>query len=305
MNCLAKEDVLSSMEEEHQLSITSSMFLSYDSITIQKEKSQNEADKQSEQSLAIENDQHLNNSLASLPSFSSIGSGIHSLDQLEKFGDWSGSELESESVPQKSDWGDKLIKIFIAKRRALLIDQDEEDIVSYEESDSRISALLLMTAGMFYAISLILLIMNYIKAQSPELTVLVYEPKVKVTFLEPKIAIMDKSSGLLSSMTLHNETLIKPDWQIKLPKSELRDFLPYYDNGAMNVIYGSYAHDMTYIDVGSQGTCHRVVPKSRFGYSWKPEVSMPFQYSDMDTVRLGNSIILFVFLSLFLCEKSF
>ena len=145
MNSLAKEDVLSSMEEEHQLSITSSMFLNYDSITIQKEKGQNEADKQSEQSLAIENDQRLNNSLASLPSSSSIGSGIHSLDQLEKFGDWSGSELESESVPQKSDWGDKLIKIFIAKRRALLIDQDEEDIVSYEESDTRILALLLMT----------------------------------------------------------------------------------------------------------------------------------------------------------------
>ena len=258
MNSLAKEDVLSSMEEEHQLSITSSMFLSYDSITIQKEKSQNEADKQSEQSLAIENDQHLNNSLASLPSFSSIGSGIHSLDQLEKFGDWSGSELESESVPQKSDWGDKLIKIFIAKRRALLIDQDEEDIVSYEESDTRILALLLMTAAMFYGMSLILLIMTIFKAQSPELTILVYAPKVKVTFLEPKIAIMDKTSGLLTSLTLENETLIMPDWQIKLPKSEtLRDFFPYYEDGVMNVIYGNYVHDMTYIDVASRGTCHR------------------------------------------------
>ena len=258
MNCLAKEDVLSSMEEEHQLSITSSMFLSYDSITIQKEKSQNEADKQSEQSLAIENDQRLNNSLASLPSSSSIGSGIHSLDQLEKFGDWSGSELESESVPQKSDWGDKLIKIFIAKRRALLIDQDEEDIVSYEESDTRILALLLMTAAMFYGMSLILLIMTIFKAQSPELTILVYAPKVKVTFLEPKIAIMDKTSGLLTSLTLENETLIMPDWQIKLPKSEtLRDFFPYYEDGVMNVIYGNYVHDMTYIDVASRGTCHR------------------------------------------------
>ena len=259
MNCLAKEDVLSSMEEEHQLSITSSMFLNYDSITIQKEKGQNEADKQSEQSLAIENDQRLNNSLASLPSSSSIGSGIHSLDQLEKFGDWSGSELESESVPQKSDWGDKLIKIFIAKRRALLIDQDEEDIVSYEESDTRILALLLMTAAMFYGMSLILLLMTIFKVQSPELTILVYEPKVKVTFLEPKIAIMDKTSGLLTSLTLENETLILPDWQIKLPKSETQreDFFPYYEDGVMNVIYGNYVHDMTYIDVASRGTCHR------------------------------------------------
>ena len=259
MNCLAKEDVLSSMEEEYQLSITSSMFLNYDSITIQKEKGQNEADKQSEQSLAIENDQRLNNSLASLPSSSSIGSGIHSLDQLEKFGDWSGSVLESESVPQKSDWADKLIKIFIAKRRALLIDQDEGDIVSYEESDTRILALLLMTAAMFYGMSLILLLMTIFKVQSPELTILVYEPKVKVTLLEPKIAIMDKTSGLLTSLTLENETLILPDWQIKLPKSETQreDFFPYYEDGVMNVIYGNYEHDMTYIDVASRGTCHR------------------------------------------------
>ena len=258
MDCLAKEDLVSSMEEEHQISITSSMSLSYDSITFQKEKGQNEVEDQSEQSLVIENDQHLNNSLASLPSSSSIGSGSHRLDQLEEFVNWSGSELETEPVPQKSDWGDKLIKIFIAKRRALLIDQDEEDIVSYEESDTRILALLLMTAAMFYGMSLILLLMTIFKVQSPELTILVYEPKVKVTFLEPKIAIMDKTSGLLTSLTLENETLIMPDWQIKLPKSEtLRDFFPYYEDGVMNVIYGNYVHDMTYIDVASRGTCHR------------------------------------------------
>ena len=85
MDCLAKEDaldVLSSMEEEHQISITSSMFLSYNSISFQKEKGQNEVEDQSEQSLVIENDQHLNNSLASLPSSSSIGSGSHCLGQL-------------------------------------------------------------------------------------------------------------------------------------------------------------------------------------------------------------------------------
>ena len=258
MDCLAKEDVLSSMEEEHQISITSSMFLSYDSITFQKEKGQNEVEDQSEQSLVIENDQHLNNSLASLPSSLSIGSGSHRLDQLEEFVNWSEPELETEPVPQKSDWGDKIIKIFIAKRRALLIDQDEEDIVSYEESDTRILALLLITAAMFYGMSLILLIMTIFKAQSPELTILVYAPKVKVTFLEPKIAIMDKTSGLLTSLTLENESLIMPDWQIKLPKSEtLRDFFPYYEDGVMNVIYGNYVHDMTYIDVASRGTCHR------------------------------------------------
>ena len=71
---------LTSMEEEHQPSITSSMHLSYDSIALpfQKEKGEKGQDEQSEQSsLAIENDQHLNNSLASLPSSSSIESGSY------------------------------------------------------------------------------------------------------------------------------------------------------------------------------------------------------------------------------------
>ena len=288
---------LTSMEEEHQPSITSSMHLSYDSIALpfQKEKGEKGQDEQSEQSsLAIENDQHLNNSLASLPSSSSIESGSYN----EEFDEWSGSEHETESVSQKQveDWGDKIISTFIAKRRALLIDQDLEGIVSYEESDSRLSAILLMLAGMLYAISLILLMMTYfmIMVRSSELTILVYEPKVKVTFLEPKIAIMDRSSGLLTSMTWNNDTFIKPDWQFQLPKSsKLKDYFPYHDNGALNIIYGSFVHDMTYIDVASKGTCHRIVPNSRFGYSWQPPIQAPFPYNDLRTLRVGNILIFF------------
>ena len=275
---------LTSMEEEHEKSITSSMSLSCDSIALPFQKEKDEESEQS--SLAIENDQHLNNSLASLPSSSSIGSG--SRDNVE-------SELENESVPQKQpeDWGDKIISTFIAKRRALLIDQDLEGVVSYEESDSRISAMLLMIGGMLYAISLILLIMTYFMDQSPKLTILVYEPTVKVTFFEPKIAIMDKTSGLLTSMTWNNDTLIKPDWEIELPKSKERDYYPYFDKGAMNIIYGSFVHDMTYVDVASKGACHRIVHNSRFGYSWKPPTQDDFPYQDLRILRVGNILIFF------------
>ena len=277
MENLAKENASSSMEHQP------SMSLSHDSIALpfQKGKGQDE-----------ERDQHLNNSLASLSSNSSIGSGSQ---DYEEFDEWSVQELETKSVPQKQpeDWGDKIISTFIAKRRALLIDQDLEGVVSYEESDSRISALLLMIGGMLYAISLVLLIMTYFMDQSPKLTILVYEPKVKVTFLEPKIAIMDKTSGQLTSMTWNNDTLIKPDWQIKLPNSsKIRDYFPYYYNGEMNIIYGSYAHDMTYIDVASKGACHRIVPKTRFGYSWKPPIQT-FPYDGLKTLRVGNILIFF------------
>ena len=280
------------MEDEHQKSITSLMSLSYDSTTLpfQKEKCQDEESEQS--SLAIENDQHLDNSLASLSSNSSIGSGSQ---EYEEFDEWSVQELETKSVPQKQpeDWGDKIISTFIAKRRALLIDQDLEGVVSYEESDSRISALLLMIGGMLYAISLVLLIMTYFMDQSPKLTILVYEPKVKVTFLEPKIAIMDKTSGQLTSMTWNNDTLIKPDWEIELPKSKERDYYPYFDKGAMNIIYGSFVHDMTYVDVASKGACHRIVHNSRFGYLWKPPIQDDFPYQDLRTLRVGNILIFF------------
>ena len=287
MESLTNEDALSSME--YQPSITSSVSLNYDSIGLPFQKGKGEESEQS--SLAIENDQHLNNSLASLPSSSSIESGSYN----EEFDEWSGSEHETESVSQKQveDWGDKIISTFIAKRRALLIDQDLEGVVSYEESDSRISAMLLMIGGMLYAISLILLIMTYFMDQSPKLTILVYEPKVKVTFFEPKIAIMDKTSGLLTSMTWNNDTLIKPDWEIELPKSKERDYYPYFDKGAMNIIYGSFVHDMTYVDVASKGACHRIVHNSRFGYSWKPPTQDDFPYQDLRILRVGNILIFF------------
>ena len=83
---------------------------------------------------------------------------------------------------------------------------------------------------------------------------------------------MDKTSGLLTSMTWNNDTLINPDWEIELPKSKERDYYPYFDKGAMNIIYGSFVHDMTYVDVASKGACHKIVHNSRFGYSWKPPV---------------------------------
>ena len=238
----------------------------------------------SEKSLSIENDRSLNNSLSSFED--SILSG--SLDDLSR------SEIETESRQSlsKPDWTDKIIKLLVAKRRVLLMDQDQdqEGLISYEQSEGRIITLLSLLAGFLSIISFTLLWVTFDKFKPHEVTNIVFKVEPKLLFLEPKVSILDKSSGLLTTLAWENETL-KQDWQIKLPKSHLKDFFPYYDSRALNIIYGSYEHDMTYIDVGSGGKCHRVLPKSRFGYSWEPEG--PYHYLGLKTVRVGNFIIFF------------
>ena len=236
----------------------------------------------SEKGLSIENASSLDNSLSSFED--SILSG--SLDDLSR------SEIETESRQSlsKPDWTDKIIKLLIAKRRVLLMDQDQDQdgLISYEQSEGRIINLLSLLVGFSFIIILTLLLITFDKFKRHDVTNILFEPKL--LFLEPKVSILDKSSGLITTLAWENETL-KQDWQMQLPKSHLKDFFPYYDSRALNIIYGSYEHDMTYIGVGSGGKCHRVLPKSRFGYSLKPKGL--YSYGGLKTVRVGNVIIFF------------
>ena len=225
----------------------------------------------------------------------SLGSSLGSLDISVLSGsldDLSGSsEIETESRESVSskpeDWGDKIIRLFIAKRRVLLMDQDQEQdgLISFEQSEERVNTLLGILAVLFWIISIILLriILDRFKSHNELTTTIKMDPNL-LLFLEPKLSILDKSSGQLTTLAWNNESL-KPDWQIKLPKSHLKDFFPYYDSRALNIIYGSNQHDMTYIDVASSGKCHRVLPDSRFGHF--------FNHFSLESVRVGKFIIFF------------
>ena len=105
--------------------------------------------------------------------------------------------------------------------------------------------------------------------------------------------MMDKTSGLLTIFDWENEAIIK-NWQMNLPK-DYKDYFPYFTDGFMNIIYGSYTKDMTYIDVESGGKCHRNMPHTRFGYSWSPNKvhDKEFSYIGLRNVRVGDFIIFF------------
>ena len=110
----------------------------------------------SEKGLSIENASSLNNSLSSFES--SILSG--SLDDLSR------SEIEKTESRQslsKPDWTDKIIKLLIAKRRVLLMDQDQDQdgLISYEQSEGRIVNLLSLLAVFSFIISLTLLLITF------------------------------------------------------------------------------------------------------------------------------------------------
>ena len=176
MEDAAKDDVKSialSIEGEQQ-SITSAISSEDD------DDGQVELEKDvdgSEQSLSIEDENSLNNSLSSFES--SILSG--SLDDL------SGSESETEARQSlsKPDWGDKIIKLFIVKRRVLLMDQDQdqEGLISYEQSEGRIITLLSLLAGFFSIISFTLLWVTFDKFKPHEVTNIVFEVGQKLLFV--------------------------------------------------------------------------------------------------------------------------
>ena len=71
-------------------------------------------------------------SLKSLESFESFESNESSLKESENDSIVQGVQEEAEGAT-KPDFGDHVINALIIQRRTLMIDQDEEDVISYEE----------------------------------------------------------------------------------------------------------------------------------------------------------------------------
>ena len=230
-------------------------------------------------------------------------SSLQSLESFTSFESYESSLVESEDdtnvqdeiiATPKPDLGDRVINALIVKRRKMMIDQDEEDVISYEESEIRIINFLLGLGIIFSIVICPLLFLhfqrNFQSTMEDKSTVL---KELQLNFLEPKLTLLYKSTGMINTFVWKNQTLTK-EWDKPLPSST--DYFPYFDNGYLNIIYGDGAKGMTYIDVKSPRNCHRVLPAGKLKHqilSSKNLQDTPEFYLDMQSLRVGNYLIWF------------
>ena len=227
-------------------------------------------------------------SLSSLESFESLESNECSLVELVNDNNVQEEILETP----KLDLGDHIINTLIVKRRKMMMDQDEEDVISFEESEIRIINLLISFSLIFSIVICPLLFLHFQRIFQSSLegraTVLKEQP---LNFLEPKLTLLDKGTGMITTFAWKNQTLTK-DWEKPLPLST--DYFPYFDNGYLNIIYGDGVKGMTYIDVKSPRNCHRILRSGKLFFELCDGNTIYCdELIDLQTLKVGNFLLLF------------
>ena len=180
---------------------------------------------------------------------------------------------------------DEIIKAFIVKRKKRLIDQDDQnDNISYEESELRLIFMGITSATLLASISMILTIMA-LQTYSPiRLQASLPSTKdVKLKFLSPYVTFMGLGeNGYLFTMKQNTDLSFQYDWELKLPRvPQDTGYFVFNDRKAVFVISSNSNQKMTMVNGPKQ---HVTLAKSR--------IIDNFYYSG-SILRVGNYAMVF------------
>ena len=202
---------------------------------------------------------------------------------LNSFGKEEGTRQRKNTKADKV--ADQIIKVFIVKRKQRLIDQDNQnDNISYEESEVRIMLMGIALATLLASISVILIIMAFQQQDSPDRLQISYSAKVvNMKFLSPYVTFMDLSgTGRLFTLKQNMNLSFQYDWEIKLPRVPLdTGYFVFNDGKDVYVMSSNSNQKMTMI----KGPKHHVTLS-------KSHIIDNF-YTSGSIIRIGNFVMVF------------
>ena len=202
-----------------------------------------------------------------------------------------GQESDIDDVIEKV--ADAIINFFKVKRpkRFIDTDNDNDDLISYEESQFRLILLSFSLSSILSIISLILLIHYCLLTSWSESAIYMYNTENKMTLTwKPKIAIIDsEDKGLLVMYKVTKNFTLIQDWILKLPSPkspnpfliEYRNYYGFTDQNQLYIPYGDEHRNMIVID---SNKTHRIVPKSKLNHGY---------VRDTSSFRVGNYFWIF------------
>ena len=179
---------------------------------------------------------------------------------------------------------DQIIKVFIVKRAKRMIDQDDQnDNISYEESEVRLIFMGITSAALLLSISMILSIIA-LQSDSPNrLQISLPTKDGKMKFLSPYVTFMALGGeGYLFTLKQNTDFSFQYDWELKIPRvPQDTGYFVFNDRKAVFVISSNSNQKMTMINGPKQ---HVTLSKShiidRF-YYWG------------SILRIGNFVMIF------------
>ena len=152
---------------------------------------------------------------------------------------------------------DQIIKAYIVKRKKRLIDkEDQNDNISYEESEVRLIFMGITLATLFASISMILMNMGLQNNSPNKLQIIRPVTKnARLKFLSPYVTFMALGGeGHLFTLKQNTDASFQYDWELKLPKvpSHNTGFFVFNDQKAMFVISSNSNQKMTMIGGSKQ-----------------------------------------------------
>ena len=179
---------------------------------------------------------------------------------------------------------DQIIKAFIVTRGQRLIDQDDQnDNISYEESEVRLIFMGITSATLLASISMILSIMA-LQMYSPIRHQISLPTKdIQMKFLSPYVTFMSLSGkGYLFALKQKTDLSFQYDWELKLPRvPHDTGYFVFNDRKAVFVISSNSNQKMTMVNGPKQ---HVTLANSH--------IINNFYYSG-SILRVGNYLMVF------------
>ena len=150
---------------------------------------------------------------------------------------------------------DQIINAFIVKPKERMIDQeDQNDNISYEESEVRLIFMGITSATLLASISMILSIMALQNNSSIRLQIRPPTKDAKMKFLSPYVTFMHLGGeGHLFTLKQNPDANFKYDWELKLPRvPEDTGYFVFNDRNAIFVISSNSNQKMTMINGPNQ-----------------------------------------------------
>ena len=174
------------------------------------------------------------------------------------------SEFEIQEEDLREDVFDKIIDAFTVKRRKALIDQEQDDdVVDYEESQRRLFILAIISATILGIIATTLLIIQLPNWSFNQ--VVIYQPKVqqaekRTTY--PHIIVLFWNGEMEAFR--QNGIRLEHSWSFQLPKVQNETgYLPYSELGQLFILNSNGAKNTILLSKSYSNLTHSIIPNSQ------------------------------------------